>query len=83
MISMFTKRSKDEEQTLNKPKFTKGDIGFTLKDTEKVLILKQLDDGSCERNGDLGPSYLVRGEKQFCFKLYECEIQTLDEIAKK
>jgi len=73
--------SKDEkEETMQKSKFNNGDIGFTLKDKEKVLILKCLGFDECGRNDDLGPQYLVRGEKQYAFKLYECEIKTLEEI---
>lgn len=59
-------------------KFKQGDIGFTLKDKEKVLILKCVVD-SDDRNSDLGPTYLVRGDRNICFRLYECEINTLDE----
>lgn len=59
-------------------KFKQGDIGFTLKDKEKVLILKCVED-SDDRNSDLGPTYLVRGNGNKRFKLSECEINTLDE----
>ena len=64
-------------------KFNQGDIGFTRKDLEKVFILKKLDLDPEDRNADLGPSYLVRGDKQFAFRLYECEILTLEEFMTK
>lgn len=73
-MGIFTKK---EEQSL---KYKKGDIGFTLKDKEKVLILKRVVCENDERNADLGPTYLVRGEDRDIFKLYECEILTLDEL---
>lgn len=67
--------SKKEEN-----KFKKGDIGFTRKDKEKVLVLKCLGFDEGNRNEDLGPLYLVRGEKQYSFRLYEYELLSLDEI---
>lgn len=60
------------------PKFQRGDIGFTVKDKEKILVLKCIGFQD-DRNDDLGPSYLVRGDKNYTFCLYEFEIQTIDE----
>ena len=83
MIGLFSKKNEDTDEVVSKPKFRQGDMGFTRKDCEKVFILKCLSSDPEDRNADLGPSYLVRGNDQFTFKLYECEIMTLDEFIGK
>lgn len=60
------------------PRFEPRDIAFTIKDREKVLILKVMDQ-SPDRENDLGYKYLVRGDNNTVFKLFEMELMTFDE----
>jgi hypothetical protein len=60
------------------PKFERGDLVFTKKDNEKVIIMKVADPDD-QRNSDLGLRYLVRGDGNKMFPLYEFELMTLDE----
>lgn len=62
------------------PKFQRGDMAFTDKDHEKVRILKPLPFDPEDKNADLGIMYLLRGNENKLFRLYECELKTLDEI---
>lgn len=62
----------------NEPKFDKGDIAFTKKDSEKVIVMKEAAPDS-DRNKDLGRCYLIRGSDNKFRVLYEFELMTLDE----
>ena len=66
----------------NKQKFSQGDIAFTKKESMKVMIMKPIECDD-ERNKDLGQRYLVRGDENKMFPLYEFELMDLDEVTAK
>lgn len=59
-------------------KFKPSDLAFTVKDLEKVIILKTTEPGD-ERNKDLGTCYLVRGDEDRFKVFFEFELLTLKE----
>jgi hypothetical protein len=61
------------------PRFRRGEVAFTKKDHEKVVVLKPLNASEDDRNVDLGQLYLLRGNDNKIFRLYEFELLTAEE----
>lgn len=69
-------------------KFTIGEIAFTKKDCEKVIVLGVYKARDRELEGaahkiDLGYVYVVRGADEALKRRYESELETLDEMTSR
>lgn len=59
--------------------YSKGTILQVKKDKEKVIVMKCLEKDELDPNKDLGPRYLLRGNDNKMFRLYEFELDPIKD----